>query len=244
MRGLLTVLPIALVSGVLVASCGSQSSSNTLAQPPGSSVQPLPATSVMGKPVGGALPPVMPVFVTADQRCPDSGAPTSGGGSDGFAESGRLEPMLGQVLAYGGEHRDEFGTYGLVWHNASDASVLISFTADVDEHRATLEQLVEYPDELIVCQAALSGDANLALQALLVEELTGRFISIGQGFGSVAIELPTSEKQLAAELTARFGDIVSIKFGDYPVFLDITPQVPSAIVEVHARNAARSERST
>jgi hypothetical protein len=131
------------------------------------------------------------------------------------AESGRLEPMLGQVLAYGSEHRDEFGTYGLVWHSASDASVVVSFTGHLDAHRSALAKLVEHPAELIVCRAALSGDANLALQALLVQELAGRFSSIGQGFGSVSIVLPPTEKQLAAELTARFGDIVSIKFGDF-----------------------------
>lgn len=131
-----------------------------------------------------------------------------------FAESARLEPMLGQVLAYGSTVREEFGTYGLVWHDGGDASVLISLTGDLDTHRSALAKLVEYPDELIVCQAALSGDANLALQSLLVEELAGRFTSIGQGFGSVTIVLPANEEQLAADLTARYGDIVSITFGE------------------------------
>ncbi|MGZ4794070.1 MAG: hypothetical protein ACXWBO_19625, partial [Ilumatobacteraceae bacterium] len=201
-------------------------STSNVAELPATSIQRLPATSVMGKPVAGALPAVMPVYVAADQRCPDSAAPTSGGSGDGIGEQGRLEPMLGQVLAYGGEHRDEFGTYGLVWHTAGDASVVISFTAHVDEHRSALDKLVEYPDELVVCQAALSGDANLALQALLVNELAGRFISIGQGFGSVTIELPKTEKQLAAELTARFGDIVSIKFGELPVSFGTVPMGP------------------
>jgi hypothetical protein len=215
-------LPIALTFGFLAASCGDTQSPSNAAQLPGTSIQRLPATSLVGKPVDGALPPVMPVFVAADQRCPDSAAPTSGVG-DGIGESGRLEPMLGQVLAYGGEHREELGTYGLVWRSAGDASVVISFTAHVDAHRSALDQLVEYPDELIVCQAALSGDANLALQTLLVDELAGRFVSIGQGFGSVSIGLPTTEKQLAAELTARFGDIVSIKFGDYPASFDTFP---------------------
>jgi hypothetical protein len=160
------------------------------------------------------MPAAMPVFVDAAERCPDSGGSSAGDGGAGMsAEAGRLEPMLGQALAYGSEHRDEFGTYGLVWQSASDASVVISFTSHLDGHRSALAKLVEHPDELIVCQAALSGDANQALQSLLVEELAGHFSSITQGFGSVDIVLLPTEGQLAADLTARFGDIVSIKFG-------------------------------
>ena len=87
----------------------------------------------------------------------------------------------GGCSAYGTDHADEFGTYGLIWHDAGDASVFISLTTDLDAHRAALAEIVEYPDELIVCQAALSGTANQALQAALVDELAGRFISIGQG---------------------------------------------------------------
>ncbi len=41
------------------------------------------------------------------------------------AEMSKLEPMLGVVLAYGGERPDEFGSYGLVWQGTNDASVFI-----------------------------------------------------------------------------------------------------------------------
>jgi hypothetical protein len=68
---------------------------------------------------------------------------------------------------------------------------------------------------LIVCQAALSGTANQALQAALVQELAGRFIGIGQGYGSVDIELPADEEQLAAELVTTYGDIVTVQVGNF-----------------------------
>jgi hypothetical protein len=60
------------------------------------------------------------------------------------AESSRLEPMLGQVLAYGMQHADQFGGYGLVWQSADDASVFISFTKNVGEHRAALARSVPF----------------------------------------------------------------------------------------------------
>jgi hypothetical protein len=215
-RALMVGLPLILVCGVSVVSCGDPSTTPTGPFPTtGPTVQQFPATSLMGRlPADGAEPTVMPVYVDEAVRCPDITAPLAGSDGDGIAEATRLEPMLGQVLAYGGQHRDQFGTYGLVWHSGGDASVLISLTANLDAHRSALAGQVPYPDELIVCQAALSGDANLALQALLVDELAGRFVSIGQGFGAVAIVLPAAEAQLATDLTARYGDIVSITFGE------------------------------
>lgn len=208
------VQSLVMASGLLLVSCGDPSGSDTEAFPAATPAPQLPATSLMGARPVGAEPAVKPVFVDPEARCPDVSSPTGGSIEDGLAESHRLEPMLGQVLAYGGEHSAEFGTYGLVWHDRSDASVLISLTGDLDAHRETLEGLVDHPDELIVCQAALSGDANRALQALLVDELAGRFVSIGQDFGSVTVVLPTTEERLATDLRERYGDIVSVTFGE------------------------------
>jgi hypothetical protein len=221
---------------LLVSACGSESTPEGVADsavtPIATSIAPAPPTSppqagstiaeqdpatslAVRTPVEASLPPG-PVFVEDDERCPESSSSLEfGDGGAMGAEQARLDPMVGRVLAYGTDHSDEFGTYGLVWHDAGDASVFISLTSNLDTHRAALAQVVEHPDELIVCRAALSGTANQALQAALVEELTGRYRSIGQGNDSVVIHLPAHEEQLASELVDRFGDIVSLTVGNF-----------------------------
>ncbi len=140
--------------------------------------------------------------------------PASTGGPDGTAamqtELARLEPMLGTVLAYGGKHPDEFGSYGLIWQATNDASVFISFTADLDVHREALNSLVAYPDELIVCQVAVSGDVARALMVKLTDDLQGRFFSVGLGAGGVEVVLKAGEEVLADQLVADYGDAVSV----------------------------------
>jgi hypothetical protein len=236
-----TLLLLIAATTLVVAACGSEStpegaSGTPVASPSTTSVAPAPptsappsvsttaisypATSLAVLPTVEGSAPAGPVFVDEYERCPESETSLDfGDGGAMSTEASRLEPMLGRVLAYGTEHADEFGTYGLMWHDATDASVFISLTTDLDAHRAALADIAEYPDELIVCQAALSGTANQALQAALVADLAGRFTSIGQGYGWVEIHLLAHEEQLAAELAGRFGDIVSLKVGnfDYPL---------------------------
>ena len=54
------------------------------------------------------------------------------------SEASRLEPVLGQLLAYGSERPDVFGSYGVVWHDDGTASAFASFVGDLDGHRAAL----------------------------------------------------------------------------------------------------------
>jgi hypothetical protein len=148
-----------------------------------------------------------PTHVT--EPCPPSpGAPD--GTSAMQAELAKLEPMLAVVLTYGGQHREEFGNYGLIWHGTNDASVFISFTQHLDLHRDALEQLVAHPDELIVCQIAVSGDVGRALLAKLTDELAGRFSWLGYGIDGVEVVLNPGEEILADELVAEYGDAVDV----------------------------------
>ncbi len=56
--------------------------------------------------------------------------------------------------------RTQFGSYGLIWHSETDASVFISFAGELAGHRTALSGIVEFPEELIVCQVALPGQAS------------------------------------------------------------------------------------
>jgi len=169
----------------------------------------LQATSVVAQSPSGSVAVAAIVAVDVVEPCPDSDFSPSGLG-DMQTEVARLEPMLGQVLAYGSEHSAEFGNYGLVWHSDGDASVVISFTNDLEAHRTALRSDVAYPNELIVCQVAISGTVAQALSTTLVDELAGRFSSIGQGIGPIDMILNEGENALADQLAAQYGDAVRV----------------------------------
>lgn len=226
------VLPLLFIAG-----CGATPSSTRSDAP--SSAAPIPATSQIARVPGtdgpeatlaavtsfltGTVVPdssALPVPVMVTEPCPESVSLSSNGDPSAMmSESSRLEPMLGVVLAYGGEHPDEFGTYGLIWQGDGDASVFTSFTGHLEQHRAALAGVVEFPDELIVCQSALTGDAARALIRSLTQELGGRFMSVGQGTGPIEVVLKETEEALAAELAARYGDAVRLRVGllPYPI---------------------------
>lgn len=148
-------------------------------------------------------------------------------------ETSRLEPMLGVVLSYGSGHADVFGGYGLHWISAGDASVFVSFTSDLAEHRAALAGLVDYPDELIVCQAPASEADRNMIQSTLVEELAGRFTSIGSGgkSGAVEVVLNATEEARTAELVERYGAAVDVSVGALRFPLDDAVAVCRPVLE-------------
>jgi hypothetical protein len=118
--------------------------------------------------------------------------------------------MLGVVLAYGGQHRHQFGSHGLIWHGTNEASVFISFTTNLDLHRDALNELVSDPDELIVCQVAVSGDVARALMVKLTDELNGRYSSVGIGIDGVEVVLMPGEEALGDQLVEQYGDAVNV----------------------------------
>lgn len=133
-----------------------------------------------------------------------------------LGEAQRLEPMLGIVLAYGGDHPDTFGAYGLVWHGAADASVFVGFTDQLDEHRANLVDIVPFPDELVVCRVAHTEQQARDLHAELTARYGEQLSSTAYGNGRVAPTLRSSEEVLAAELHEHYGEKLEISVGLFP----------------------------
>ena len=171
----------------------------------------LPATSIATTPVrdDGLLASLHPVRVT--EPCPTSTS-TPNGSQQSLAVSTALESVLGQVLAYGGEHVDEFGGYGLVWDGPRHAAVFAAFASDLSPHRAALATIVSDPKDLIVCQVAVSERVARALMAKLMDDLQGRFASIGIGPSGLSIVLMPDEQALADALKNDYGDAVTVSF--------------------------------
>jgi hypothetical protein len=71
--------------------------------------------------------------------------------------------------------------------------VFISFATHLDQHRRALNDLVAHPDELIVCQVAVSGDVARALIAKLTDDLNGRFSALANGIDGVQVVLKPGE---------------------------------------------------
>ncbi len=210
--------------------------------PPPSSVAP-PATRLIERPPepGDAdfetITALDPAAV--DEPCPaDVPVDMNTTSSSPFAEQSRLEPMLGVVLHYGSERPDVFGGYGLHWYTSEDAAVFVSFTGDLAEHRAALAELVEYPDDLIVCQAPASEADRNAIQATLLAELDGRFTSLGSGgkAGAVTVGLVPTDEALAAELVERYGAAVDITVGALAYPLDDAVDVCGPALEPTLRD--------
>ncbi|MCX6522200.1 MAG: hypothetical protein NTZ21_16200 [Actinobacteria bacterium] len=200
-----------------IAGCGTAETTPTggvattvIAAPPPTMAPPATALYVPPDPNAtvGALAPV-----EVSQPCPTSDP--SATGPEMFDEATRLEPMLGQVLAYGQAHPEVWGSYGLVWQGAGEASVFVSFTTDVDAHRAALADQAAFPDELIVCQVAITGAEAQALQTQLSRELAGRFASIGVGTsGAVDVVLLPGEEATGSQLSAQYGNAVVVTYGE------------------------------
>ena len=264
MRARWHLLAVVVAAGtIVVASCGDAGVSDGAADSPvgslGQSAAP-PATRLLEPlpdrgdtdfvPVtaldAGEVAEPCPAVVSIDRD--------AAGSSAMLEESSRLEPMLGVVLQYGSERPDVFGGYGLHWTSADDASVFVSFTSDVAEHRAALTGLVEYPDELIVCQAPASEADRNMIQATLLAELDGRFTSLGSGAtsGAVTVGLNPTEETLAAELVERYGAAVDVSVGALAYPLDDAEVVcgptlePSLIdgLKVSVLNAASPAATT
>jgi hypothetical protein len=201
---------------LVAAGCGTDA-----AESPGSAATTFPpATRPPGTvPPDGTLEPD-PSPAAPTEPCPDPGASAGidfnqdPGGMG--AESGRLEPMLGQVLAYGQAHPDVFAGYGLTWHSANDASVVIALAGDLAGPRAELEQSVLYPDELVICGAAMNERDTMTLTGQLQRELASRPVSIGAGWGAVDVGLRPADLDLAAELVDTWGERVDVSVGSFP----------------------------
>jgi len=205
------------VVGLAVAGCGTPETTLTEAVPTtgtaASTATAAPPATVSYAPPDPSATVGSLARIEVTEPCPVSDP--SAFGPEMMDEATRLEPMLGQVLAYGQAHPDVWGSYGLVWLGSGDGSVFVSFTKELEAHRAALVGQVGLPDELIVCQVPITGAEAQALQTQLARELAGRFASIGLGTsGAVEVVLLAGEEATGSQLSARYGDAVVVTFGE------------------------------
>jgi hypothetical protein len=213
----------------------------TLPHMPGTIAVSLPSTTG-----GSPLPPLPPVAAPAppstvlvsdadraERTCASVLAESVHGDTAPGENFARIEPMLGQLVAYGQMHPEVFGGYGLVWHGPDDPSAFVGITHDVASHRAALERGVDHPDDLVVCRSPL----NQADQAQLVEHLQSVLPDIGMTWGTpgpIGLNLGPEREQQAQELYDRYGELVEITVGRFrypmpePLPAAVCPELPAA----------------
>ncbi|HSJ72660.1 MAG TPA: hypothetical protein VLA29_13560 [Acidimicrobiia bacterium] len=222
-RCLIGSCALVLVGG-LVAGCA--------ADPEASDV---PSTTSTSTTEPSVAPPVdCPNFVTEVETGPE---PTD------YSEDGpisqaqnRLQGDVEAAMAYAQQRTDDFGS--IRFENSPRVRLVISFTDHLEEHCAALRDLLTYPDEFELVLAPVTEAELYAIQDDVVA-MAGEYIQgAGSSSDSVGVSLRADGEAVAAEIAAKYGDLVTITVGalGYPdrttggfwVCSDLVPPPPSS----------------
>ena len=135
-----------------------------------------------------------------------------------FAAASLGERNIGTIQAYVSTHVDEADVPWLDGQR-DDPRVVIGFTAHLADHRQALRALVPDPHRVLVCQVRHSQSEVATVVADLQTRQTGDQSAIREtsgGQGAARVVLAGDQEALAAELVARYGDLVTITVGNFP----------------------------
>jgi hypothetical protein len=148
----------------------------------------------------------------------------------------RLQGDVEAAMAYGQRHADEFGS--LRFENSPRVRLVIGFTDHLDEHCAALRDLLAYPDEFELVLAPVTETDLYAIQDQVMLMAGDYMQSAGSSSDTVGVSLRADGEAVAAEIAARYGDLVTITVGAliYPdraaggfgVCDDLVPPPPTA----------------
>ncbi len=97
-----------------------------------------------------------------------------------------------------------------------NATVVVSFTADLDRHAAALTQLVDVPNGVVVCPQRSRPASRVALANDLMARTAGAFYSLSPQSRPPQVTLRADRRDLADELIRDYGPRVSIVLGSIP----------------------------
>jgi hypothetical protein len=148
----------------------------------------------------------------------------------------RLQGDVEAAMAYAQQHTDEFGS--IRFENSPRVRLVISFTDHLGEHCAALRDLLTYPDEFELVLAPVTEAELYAIQDEVVA-MAGEYMQgAGSSSDSVGVSLRADGEAVAAEIAAKYGDLVTITVGalSYPdrttgglsLCRDLVPPPPTA----------------
>lgn len=148
-----------------------------------------------------------------------SSVPRPADGEAGIgAEQEVLRGDLAAIHAYGEARPDAWA--GVRYVNEPTIRLQAAFAKDVDNHRAAIRELVEFPDRVEVVEAVRTR-AELVrirteIEQLLEAETPNPMLSLGEGWLQVDLQLVASAEPVAELVHRRYGDAVAITVGSFP----------------------------
>ncbi len=194
------------------------------------------------------LPSSTPTTTTEPSAAPLEGCPNlvteveTGPEPTDYSEEGpisqaqsRLQGDVEAAMAYAQQNADEFGS--LRFENSPRVRLVISFTDHLDDHCGALRDLLTYPDEFELVLAPVTEAELYAIQDEVIA-MAGEYMQgAGSSSDTVGVSLRADGESVAADIAARYGDLVTITVGalSYPdrttggfgVCSDLVPPPPT-----------------
>jgi len=135
-----------------------------------------------------------------------------------LSEQTKLSGDLQILRVYGDEHPDEW-TEVFFENEPTVRLVALIASPSLEVHERVLQELVSYPDQLVVREANYSSRQLEGMRQIvqnMPEFREQRFLSVGIGRGQLQVSVQPNQERLAAALSDRFGDGIRLKVGALP----------------------------
>ena len=178
---------------------------------------PAPGATAEPSTSGSAVAPLAaagcPNFVEVVETGP---LPGDDGTEDGpvAREQQRISGDVDLAVQYGADHPAEFAS--VRYENGPRVRLVIGFTAHVEEHCAALRAILEFPDEFEIIRQPATEARLEEIQQEIIDLTPGQVLGVGIGAGTIDVQLRADGEAMAAEIQARYGDLVSIQVGLLP----------------------------
>jgi hypothetical protein len=188
--------------------------------PPATVVAPSAATGTTVAPT--TLPPVRePGKVRVLSTCPAGATyppdlkPNTPEFNEFVSAQSHLQRTIEQVQQYAITQPATFGD--LRFGGKHNGTVVVSFTRDLQVHADALTKLVDVPNGVVVCPAAQTAAARVALANELVNRANGAMVggSLTPPSGPPVVMLRADRRDVADDLVRTYGSRVQVVLGEF-----------------------------
>lgn len=130
-------------------------------------------------------------------------------------QQARLQRTIIQVQQYAAAQPATFGE--LRFGGPNNATVVVSFTGDLEVHAQALTATVDIPNGVVVCRAVATARSQVDLANRIVAIATGAMIggSLTPSTGRPVVVLRADRRDVAEELLQTFGPRLQVVLGEF-----------------------------
>ena len=139
-------------------------------------------------------------------------------GSAAFNETVKAQSHLNSTIQQVQRYAATQPTFGdLRFGGPNNGQVVVSFTGDLQVHVTALTSIVDVPDGVIVCPAAVTAASRAALANELVNRAGAAMVggSLTPPTGPPVIVLRADRREIADELVAAYGTRIQVVLGNF-----------------------------